>query len=640
MQMMIPIESYVRKGQRILRRLVLDPRVQLYIRGAAWCGAGFFLSAASLLQGILPLAMGLVAATSGWPCVLSALGGCLGYRFFWGNAGQTGILWCLMALIPGLLVSGRRIGQEVRLLIPALTGLLVSVCGVFLQLWLGDDTPVGLFLLQVAMAVGSTWLFQQILRARNPILDWIACALGVLALAQIQIGGIDLGFAAGAAVSVMGAFPAAALSGLALDLTGIAPVSMAAVLCGNYLLRFLPRYPKWLLSIGPSLVCMFVMAVNGKFSADPLPGLLIGGILGGYLPVSAKVPARRGETGVAQVRLEMAAGALTQARQLLTEAPDIPVDEDALVTRAAEEACNSCPCRNSCTESTRVAQMPGILLHKPLLNTRELPVQCRKSGRVLAQFHRAQEQLRTIRADRQRQQEYREAVTQQYLFLSRYLQSLSDQLTRRPESYHPVYAPWVQIFANRPESENGDRVLRFAGVGCRYYVILCDGMGTGDGAVREAKDAQKLLQRLLVAGFPAQYALRSLNSLCALRSRAGAVTVDLLELQLETGRGQLYKWGAVPSYTISGLGAEKIGTSGPPPGMSVADVGDEAYPVSLRRGETLVLVSDGVGEEEALHCCLNMEGLSPEELARSLLTCSQFGGEDDATVVLVRLENI
>jgi len=170
-------------------------------------------------------------------------------------------------------------------------------------------------------------------------------------------------------------------------------------------------------------------------------------------------------------------------------------------------------------------------------------------------------------------------------------------------------------------------------------VILCDGMGTGDGAVREAKDAQKLLQRLLVAGFPAQYALRSLNSLCALRSRAGAVTVDLLELQLETGRGQLYKWGAVPSYTISTLGAEKIGTSGPPPGLSVADVGDEAYPVSLRRGETLVLVSDGVGEEEALHCCLNMEGLSPEELARSLLTCSQFGGEDDATVVLVRLEN-
>ena len=94
-------------------------------------------------------------------------------------------------------------------------------------------------------------------------------------------------------------------------------------------------------------------------------------------------------------------------------------------------------------------------------------MQCRKSGRVLAQLHRGQEQLRSIRADRQRQREYREAVTQQYLFLSRYLQSLSDQLSRRIESCHPVYSPWIRIFAHRPEYENGDRILRFAGVGCR-----------------------------------------------------------------------------------------------------------------------------------------------------------------------------
>lgn len=638
--MMIPLEGYVRKGQRLLRRLVLDPRAHLYLRCAAWFGVGFFLSAASLLQGPLPLAMGLVAACTGWQGVLAALGGALGYVCFWGAAGHPGVLWCALGMLPGLFIGGRRISQEVPLLIPALSGLLVSGCGVLMQLLLGDTTSVGLFLLQVMLAMVSTWLFTKMLAGRNPVLDWLGCAFGVLALAQLGFGSFSLGVVAGGALCVAGAFPATALAGLALDLTGIMPVSMTAVLCGGYLVRFLPQCPRWVRSVAPASVCLLVMSITGTLSPEPIPALLAGGFLSQFLPRVSGLPVRRGETGVTQVRLEMAAGALSQARQLLVEVPEIPVDEDALVTRAAEAACNGCPCRNSCQDCTRLAQMPGLLLHRPLLNTGELPVQCRKSGRVLAQLHRGQEQLRSIRADRQRQQEYREAVTQQYLFLSRYLQSLSDQLGRRPETYQPVYSPWIRIFANRPESENGDRIQRFAGVGCRYYVVLCDGMGTGPGAVREAKDAQRLLQRLLTAGFPAEYALQSLNSLCALRSRAGAVTVDLLELQLETGRGQLYKWGAVPSYLISPMGAEKIGASGPPPGVAVEQMGDRAYGVSLHRGETLVLVSDGVGEEEALHCCLNMEGATPEELAKSLLTCRQFGGEDDATVILVRLENI
>ena len=132
--------------------------------------------------------------------------------------------------------------------------------------------------------------------------------------------------------------------------------------------------------------------------------------------------------------------------------------------------------------------------------------------------------------------------------------------------------------------------------------------------------------------------MESLNSLCALRGRAGAVTIELLELQLDTGKAFLYKWGAAPSYLVSKLGAEKVGTAGPPPGLSVTDHRQTVYRLSLRRGEMLVLVSDGVGEEGALHCCTEMADRSPGELAASLLASCQLGGEDDATVVLVTLE--
>lgn len=637
--MMTTLQSYVRRSQRSLLGILRDPRIQLYARAAAYVLAGFCLSAASIANGALPLAVGLVCACTGWAAVLTAVGSAAGYLLFWGAAGYQGLVWLLGGLTAALVFGDRRARRETPLMVPAMAGLVVSAAGVLFQAWLQDTTPVGLYVLRVGLAMASALLFTQVLRGRNPFLDWIACAFAVLALAQIvPLPYLSLGFVAGGALAVTGAFPAAALAGVALDVAQVAPVSMTAVFCGSYLIRFLPKYPKWMAVLAPTVGYLSLMSLKGGFDLAPIPGLLLGGILGTVLPVAAKVPARRGETGVAQVRLEMAAGALVQTQQLLLEVPEVPVDEDALVARAAEAACSGCPCRKNCKDSRRLAQLPAAVLHKPLVTVEELPIVCRKSGRYLAQLHRFQEQLRSIRADRERQQEYRAAVVQQYRFLAEYLQELSDRLAQKVDAVTALYAPKVEIFGNRPEQDNGDRVLAFAGVGCYYYVILCDGMGTGMGAVQEARTAQNLLHRLLAAGYPAQHALQSLNSICALRSRAGAVTVDLLELQLDTGRGQLYKWGAAPSYLISKPGTEKIGTAGPPPGLAVEDRRDSAYGLSLRRGETLVLVSDGVGEEEALHCCLNMEGSSPGELAKSLLTCSQYSGEDDATVVLVHLD--
>ena len=149
--------------------------------------------------------------------------------------------------------------------------------------------------------------------------------------------------------------------------------------------------------------------------------------------------------------------------------------------------------------------------------------------------------------------------------------------------------------------------------------------------------ALQLLRRLLTAGYPGSAAVRCLNSLCALRSRAGAVTVDLLELELQSGKARLYKWGAAPSYLTGRLGTERIGMPGPPPGLSVTEQQEQQYKLSLSRGERLVLVSDGVGEETALHCCSTMPDAPAEVLAQALLRQGLLAGEDDATVVVVTL---
>ncbi len=635
---MISIQSYVRRGHHILRRWALDPRIHILTRVLIHTLAGFCLSAASLGNAAMPLALGLVCACSGWSAVLTAVGGCAGYLVFWGNSGYQGMAWLAVGLPVALLLGDRRLSREAPLLLPAVAALIIAAAGVIFQSLEPGGARIAIYLLRVALAAGATCLFTFVMQGRNPILDWLACGVGVLALAQIMpIPYFSMGYLAAGMLAVTGAFPAAAMAGLALDLAQVTQVPMTAVMTFAYLIRLLPRQNKIFSRVAPGVVYLVVMGLCGHWDLLPLPGLLIGGIIGSFLPAPGKVAHRRGETGAAQVRLEMAAGVLAQTEQLLLEAPVVPVDEEALVARAAERACSGCPCRKSCKDARRIAQLPGLILHKPLLTPDELPINCRKSGRFLAELHRSQEQLRSIRADRERQREYRAAVIQQYQFLSEYLQDLSDQLARRQDGAGVIYEPEVRVYGNRPEADNGDRCLRFAGTMCRYYVLLCDGMGTGLGAIQEGRTAATLLRRLLSAGYPAEYALRSINSLCALRDRAGAVTIDLAELQLDSGKVTVYKWGGAPSYIVSKMSAEKIGTAGPPPGLSVTDCQEASYRLSLRRGQTLFLISDGVGEEEALRCCLDGVGLPPGELAARLLKSGCLGGEDDATVVTVRL---
>jgi stage II sporulation protein E len=161
-------------------------------------------------------------------------------------------------------------------------------------------------------------------------------------------------------------------------------------------------------------------------------------------------------------------------------------------------------------------------------------------------------------------------------------------------------------------------------------------MGTGLGAAQEGQSAGELLRQMLSAGFPPEHAFRSVNSILALRGQAGAVTLDLAEIRLDSGRVSLYKWGAAPSWVLRPKGAEKIGTATPPPGLSVKDARETVIRLSLRRGEVLILVSDGaeIGEPLRREAC---RPWPPGELAEWLLRECKDAGEDDATVAVLRL---
>lgn len=633
--MMTTLSSWLRRGRHLLRQAFLDPRIHRAAKALGCALAGFLLSAASLGHRPQPLSLGLILVLPGWYALFSCLGSVGGYLFFWNAYGLQGMAWVFFGAVGALIADRVESLRETPALLPAIGGMAVAVTGLAFQFWGLDDAPLSLYLLRVALGAGSAWMFAGT-RKKNPFALWFLGGAAVLSLAQAApVAWLNPGYLAAAAITVTGAFPAGALAGMALDLAQLTRIPMTAVLCLLYLLRLLPRTGVLALRLAPVPVYLLICGLTGLWDPLPLVPLGLGGLASALLPQPPKIAHRRGETGIAQVRLEMAAGVLSQAERILLEIPEIPIDEEALVLRAAERACAACPARKNCHDRDRIAAMDPKLLHRTLLSPGDLSATCRKSGRVLAEIHRSQEQLRAIKAGRERQAEYRAALTQQYQFLSCYLQDLSDTLAHRDRENRCVYRAVVQVYANRPAQDNGDRCLWFPGTGVDYFVVLCDGMGTGLGAVEEARTAAGMLRQLLGAGFPVEYALGSLNSLCALRDRAGAVTVDLLRIRLDTGRCSLYKWGAAPSYLLYDGGAEKIGTAGPPPGLSVQESRETVSRLSLRRGETLLLLSDGAAGEEVPRR-FGQDAAKAGEMAAKLL--EQVDGQDDATAVLVRLE--
>lgn len=629
----------IRSGMTKLAETLSEPGKSCFLRGVGWALSGFLLSAGALGRTFQPLAMGLLcAAPPGWGAVLMALGGMAGYPVFWGRLGLQGSAWMAFALPVALLLGDRGITRRQKTLLPAIGALIVSGTGVLFQARFGDTTPVPVFLLRVVTGVLVTGIFQQWRQCRSRRTDLAVTFVGVLALAQVvPVRYLSLGFVAAGYLAASGQFPEAALAGLALDLAQVTSVKMTAALCASFCLSRFPGMPRWMPMLASAVSYTAVSVLSGVWDVKPLPGLILGGALAGILPERHKKtpPRRTGEAAVAQVRLEQMALALRQMEASLLLVQDAPPDKEAVLAKSCAGACDACPERRGCKARALLPGMGVEILEQPGLSEEDLPAGCRKQGRLLTELRRGQEQLRRMKGDRNRLEGYRCASREQYGYLADFLERVSDDLARRNEYRAPRFRPDIGLCTRGSKPENGDKCLWFEGRGNCFYVLLCDGMGTGSEAAKESAEAARLLKQMLVAGFPAEYALRSLNSLAILREFGGCSTVDLAEIHLDTGKGTVYKWGAAPSYLMTSGQLRKIGTASPPPGLlhSCREVTDR---LSLGRGERLILLSDGVSEEGLLDSARTTPTQPPGEMAAAILEKERSGG-DDATAVVIRL---
>jgi len=197
------------------------------------------------------------------------------------------------------------------------------------------------------------------------------------------------------------------------------------------------------------------------------------------------------------------------------------------------------------------------------------------------------------------------------------------------------------------ESVSGDRGTYFKteqGVLC---VLLSDGMGSGEEAAQESISVVRILERFLRAGVEPGTAMKILNSVMLLKSTDswGYATVDLMCIDLFTGKTAFYKYGAAPSYVCHGKTIRRVnGIS-----MAAGSIPGEGEPpdvvrIHLKPGGIALIASDGVvsreNDEWLRQMILDFDGLDTRDFARSVVreAGKQYGYSDDMTVLVVRVE--
>lgn len=194
----------------------------------------------------------------------------------------------------------------------------------------------------------------------------------------------------------------------------------------------------------------------------------------------------------------------------------------------------------------------------------------------------------------------------------------------------------------------GDTVIKTENADGAFYVCICDGMGRGNEAAFTAAVCSVFLRRMLAAGNGVETSLRLLNSI--IRGKGGeecSAGVDILEVDLITGRAALYKGGAAPSYLRRGDKIYSLSTPSVPLGIiGELDAGRTEF--ALEPGDLILMVSDGVlsgtDEDEGgsyvwlLDLLASADSRPLEETARRALRMARIAGSrDDASAAVIAI---
>ena len=174
-----------------------------------------------------------------------------------------------------------------------------------------------------------------------------------------------------------------------------------------------------------------------------------------------------------------------------------------------------------------------------------------------------------------------------------------------------------------------------------FVAALSDGMGTGSRAAVDSTLSISLLSRLILAGFSFPCAMKLVNSALLIKSREESLaTLDILKLDLYTGKSKIYKAGATVSLIKRKGKVSEIKRSAMPVGI-LREAEFRSLSGTLYKGDVIILMSDGAADialkeiKEELQKTDKIDGLS-EKLC-TVAKSKSIDKSDDITVACIKI---
>ncbi|MEY8367708.1 SpoIIE family protein phosphatase [Anaerovoracaceae bacterium 42-11] len=249
-------------------------------------------------------------------------------------------------------------------------------------------------------------------------------------------------------------------------------------------------------------------------------------------------------------------------------------------------------------------------------------------------------------------QESHQIISYQFAGMARTVDALLTDLRKRRkgagEAAH-VQPVLIGEASYAFEKVSGDSSLSFSFGKQKQAIIISDGMGKGSRAAAESNLVVRTLSQLLTAGFDVDLAVKTVNGIL-MTEHAGDMfaTVDLAIIDKVTGRTQIYKMGAASTFVKHEGKVAALKRPAPPVGV-VEGVSLSYIDVRLKKGDLLVMVSDGVTDcdRQDTGCRWLMQRLSeigtrdPGTIAELIINkaAEKYGlrERDDLTVVVAAI---
>ncbi|MBQ8927739.1 MAG: SpoIIE family protein phosphatase [Oscillospiraceae bacterium] len=201
----------------------------------------------------------------------------------------------------------------------------------------------------------------------------------------------------------------------------------------------------------------------------------------------------------------------------------------------------------------------------------------------------------------------------------------------------------IVLSRNAPGCERcGDQTDCFTDAVGNCFLLLSDGMGSGNSASLAARISVRALRRMLLSGMGPDKAIRLVNTMLLSETNTESfATLDVLAFDADSGECALYKCGAAPTLMLHGSQVHRIAGMSYPVGM-LPDAQADCRRFSAVTGDTAVLVSDGISEAEYPYIAQLLRRRLPlNEIAQDVFRQAQVfhAGtvRDDMTIILARM---